>query len=43
MPRMRGTASAFYILMITFIGLALGPYSIGKLSDALAQGGDGEW
>ena len=39
MPRMRGTASAFYILMITFIGLALGPYSIGKLSDALAQGG----
>ncbi len=39
LPRMRGTASAFYILMITFIGLALGPYSIGQLSDALAQGG----
>ncbi len=39
LPRMRATASAFYILMITFIGLALGPYSIGKLSDALTQGG----
>ncbi len=39
LPRMRGTASAFYILMITFIGLALGPYSMGQLSDALASSG----
>jgi len=34
-PRMRGTASAAYLLVITFIGLALGPYTIGKLSDWL--------
>jgi len=33
MPRMRAMASAFYLLMISFIGLALGPYSIGRLSD----------
>jgi len=35
MPRMRAVASAFYILMITFIGLALGPYLIGLVSDSL--------
>jgi MFS family permease len=34
LPRMRAVASAFYILFITFIGLALGPYTIGWLSDA---------
>ncbi len=33
LPRMRAVASAFYILFITFIGLALGPYAIGQLSD----------
>lgn len=33
LPRMRAVASAFYILIITFIGLALGPYVIGRLSD----------
>ena len=33
MPRMRALASAYYILMITFIGLALGPYLIGQVSD----------
>jgi hypothetical protein len=32
LPRMRAVASAFYILFITFIGLALGPYTIGRLS-----------
>ena len=32
---MRATASAFYLLVITFIGLALGPYTIGKLSDSI--------
>jgi MFS family permease len=37
LPRMRASASAFYLLFITFIGLALGPYSIGKLSDALGS------
>ena len=39
MPRMRAIASAFYILMLTFIGLALGPYSIGLASDLLVQAG----
>ena len=36
LPRMRATASAFYLLMITFVGLALGPFAIGELSDHLA-------
>jgi hypothetical protein len=39
MPRMRATASAYYILAVTFIGLALGPYAMGQISDRLAQGG----
>lgn len=30
--RLRGTAGAAYLLVITFIGLALGPYAVGKLS-----------
>jgi MFS family permease len=38
MPRMRAMASAFYILVITFIGLALGPYTIGRLSVAFEFG-----
>jgi MFS family permease len=37
LPRMRGLASAFYILIITFVGLALGPYTIGQLSDSLGD------
>jgi MFS family permease len=32
LPRMRGAASAAYLLVVTFIGLALGPYTIGFLS-----------
>jgi len=32
LPRMRGVASAAYLLLITFIGLALGPYGIGIVS-----------
>lgn len=39
MPRMRAIASAFYIMMITFIGLALGPYAVGYLSDSMASSG----
>ena len=39
MPRMRAVASAFYILMVTFIGLALGPYVMGQLSDSIAATG----
>jgi MFS family permease len=35
LPRMRAVASALYILIITFVGLALGPYSIGRISVAL--------
>jgi MFS family permease len=31
-PRLRGTAGAAYLLMVTFIGLALGPYLVGKFS-----------
>ncbi len=39
MPRMRATASAYYILMLTFIGLALGPFVIGQISDFYMAGG----
>ena len=39
MPRMRAQASAYYILMNTFIGLALGPYLIGQLSDQYIASG----
>jgi hypothetical protein len=35
LPRMRATASAAYLLVVTFIGLAMGPYAIGRLSVAL--------
>lgn len=35
LPRMRAVAAATYILFITFIGLALGPYTIGRTSVAL--------
>ena len=38
MPRMRAVASAFYILMAT-VGLAVGPYAIGEVSDVLAATG----
>ena len=39
MPRMRATASAYYVLMNTFIGLALGPYLMGQMSDLNAAAG----
>lgn len=39
MPRMRALASAYYLLMNTFIGLALGPYLMGQLSDLYVAGG----
>jgi MFS family permease len=35
LPRMRAQASAMYLLVVTFIGLALGPYTVGRLSVAL--------
>ncbi|HVM97970.1 MAG TPA: MFS transporter [Candidatus Acidoferrales bacterium] len=37
LPRMRAMASAAYLLIVTFIGLALGPYTIGRLSVALGD------
>ena len=39
MPRMRAVAGAYYILVNTFIGLALGPYAIGQVSDMLHASG----
>ena len=38
MPRMRAVAGAYYILVNTFIGLALGPYFMGQLSDGFRAG-----
>jgi len=37
LPRMRGTASAAYLLLVTIVGLAIGPYAIGRLSVALGD------
>ncbi|MGH7863387.1 MAG: spinster family MFS transporter [Candidatus Binataceae bacterium] len=37
LPRMRAVASANYLLCVTFLGLALGPYTVGRLSDALGD------
>ena len=37
LPRMRSMASAFYIMVSTFIGFALGPSAIGRLSDVLGD------
>jgi MFS family permease len=39
LPSMRSTASAFYLLLNTFIGFALGPFAVGKISDGLAAAG----
>jgi MFS family permease len=36
-PHLRATASAAYLLVVTFIGLALGPYTIGRLSVGLGD------
>ncbi len=33
LPRMRAVAGAYYILVNTMIGLAMGPYMMGRLSD----------
>ena len=39
---MRSTAIALYLMLITFIGLALGPHMVGYASDAFtARGADG--
>ncbi len=41
MPRMRAVAGAYYILVNTFIGLAIGPYAMGQLSDLFVASGMG--
>lgn len=33
LPRMRATSSAFYIAVGSVVGLSLGPYTVGRLSD----------
>ena len=42
MPRMRAIATAYFLLMNTFIGLALGPYVIGRISDAMMSAGQSD-
>ncbi|HZR80754.1 MAG TPA: MFS transporter [Candidatus Binatia bacterium] len=37
LPRMRATASAAYLLVVTFVGLAMGPYTVGRLSVSLGD------
>ncbi len=32
LPRMRGACGALFLLMMTFLGLALGPYTVGQIS-----------
>jgi MFS family permease len=39
LPRMRGVSSAFYLIVISLLGWALGPYTIGFLSDTFAASG----
>jgi MFS family permease len=36
-PQLRGLGSAAYLVVVTFIGLALGPWAIGRLSVALGD------
>ena len=39
LPRMRAVAGAYYLLINTMIGLAMGPYFMGQLSDMYAATG----
>ena len=39
LPRMRAIAGAYYILVNTMVGLAMGPFVMGQLSDMFAAGG----
>lgn len=38
LPRMRGVTSSLYIMVSTLLGLGIGPYAVGMISDA--NGGD---
>ena len=42
LPRMRAIAGAFYLLVLSMIGLALGPYTVGKISDIFQLEGHSE-
>ena len=33
LPRMRGTSTAIFLLAVTLLGLALGPFTVGLVSD----------
>ncbi len=35
LPRMRGTCGALFLLTVTFVGLALGPFMVGQISTML--------
>jgi MFS family permease len=37
LPRMRGRAAAVYILTVTLLGLALGPFTVGLISDLTGE------
>ena len=39
LPRMRATTSAIYLLPVTFIGLALGPFTVGRINTSLTAAG----
>jgi MFS family permease len=39
MPRMRGISSAFYLIIISSLGVAMGPYLIGYISDTISDSG----
>ena len=39
LPRMRAMAGAFFILTLSMIGLALGPYTLGRISDLFESQG----
>jgi len=39
LPRMRAIGTAVLLTMYTFLGLALGPYVVGRISDALTSSG----
>jgi MFS family permease len=38
-PRIRSTATAVYLLIHVLIGFAMGPFTVGKMSDALVERG----
>jgi MFS family permease len=42
LPRMRAIATAILLLLYTFVGLALGPFAVGRISDMLVAGGSSE-